>query len=595
MNVNLTAMKKNYFAFLLAVLGGFLPLGSVSAQIMPPELYVLQVYPTTPSATDSVFVSLTYTSNDGCPDYYLEIDSVESFMVSVAVRKIDNSKKVCTLAFTKFMTRINLGPLRQSTRIYVDGKLIQTINPYCALDKKGVVVKGTGACADKLFISEHTPYATLLPVLYSIDKVVVKKGDAVVPYKLMLGDEVRFGGSLGVRDTSTAKCLVAGEALCCEVISSLPGCVMNKTGVVVKGIDGCTGLWLVRDLSPVYSYPRMYLFKNDGLIKEGTKIMFGATEYTRDSTTSILCPIFGVVKCFFPAEPINLDTLAGAAYTADSLVKAGTAILLQKGLRKAMRACPLKNGKFEFPNIPNAEYTVYIIPDKKLNPDYLPTFYINKLAYKNADYYTLKDGRNEIAVNLRKFERRPGKGKIYGNVYFETANLKDSVLNYYGEKNYLYTTDNNTAINMPVILFNSTGTPIAWTMSDESGNYAFEDIALDSYRLVTETAETGAETSVVLSSENAIVGADMVLKSQDVIEALATPQAESFKMSPNPASDRLSIQSGSTEAVRIFNSLGQLNLEQQLNVGNNALNLQNLKPGVYFVKVGMHTQKLIRK
>lgn len=595
MNANLTAMKKCTFALLLALLGCFLPFGSVSAQVMPPELYVLQVFPTTPSATDSVYVSLTYTSNDGCPDYYLAVDSVESFMVSVAVRKIDNSKKICTLAFTKFVTRINLGPLRQSTRIYVDGKLIQTINPYCVLDKKGVVVKGTGTCTDKLFISEHTPYATLLPVFYSIDKVVVRKGDTVVPYKLRVGDEVRFGGTLGTRDTSMTRCLVAGEALCCEVISSLPDCVMNKTGVVVKGIDGCTGLWLVKDLSPVYSYPRMYLLKNDGTLKEGTKIIFGTTEYTKDSTMSILCPIFGLVKCFIPAEPLHPDTLAGTAYAGDSVVKAGTAILLRKGVRKAMRACPLKEGTFEFPNIPTDNYTVYVIPERKLHPDYLPTFYINKLAFKNADYYELKDGRNEIAVNLRKFERRPGKGKIYGNVYFETSNLKDSVLNYYGEKNYLYTTDNNTAINLPVILFNSLGTPIAWTMSDDKGNYVFEDIALDSYRLVTETAETGAETSVVLSPENAIVGADMMLKSQEVVEGLAETQAEGFRMYPNPASDRLNIESGTVEVARIFNSLGQLCLEQQLNIGNNALSVQNLRNGIYLVKIGSKTQKLIRK
>lgn len=588
-------MKKSYSSILLVVLGLFLLHGSASAQVMPPELYVLQVYPTTPSATDSVFVSLTYISNDGCEDFYLEVDSVEPFMISVAIRKFNNSDKICTMAITKFMTKINLGPIRQSTQIYVDGKLIKTINPFCWMDKKGVVVKGVGACADKLFICEHTPYATLVPVLYSIDKAVVRKGETVVPYQLRLGDEVRFGGIPGVRDTSMANCLVAGQALCCELVSSKPDCVMNKTGVVVKGIDGCTGLWMVKDLSPVYSYPRMYLIKNDGTLKEGTKIIFGTTEYTRDSTMSILCPIFGLVNCFIPTTPLSPDTLAGTAYMGDSILKAGTAILLQKGLRKAMRACPVKEGRFEFPNIPIADYTVYVIPERKVHPAYLPTFYINKLAYKNADYYTLKDGRNEIAVNLRKFEKRSGKGRIYGNVYFETANLKDSVLNYYGEKNYLYTTDNNMAINLPVILFNSQGTPIAWTMSDDKGNYVFEDVAMDSYRIVTETAETGAETSVVLSPENAVVGADMMLKTQEVIEALATTQAETFRMYPNPANDRLSIQCNTVDVVRIFNSLGQLSFEQPLSVGNNALNLQNLKPGIYLVKVGVNTQKLIRR
>jgi len=137
-------MKRSSLKNLLFVLFISIFQGSVFAQIMPPDLYVWQVYPLQPSTTDSVYVSLTYTSNDGCPDYYLVKDSVESFMVSIATRKIDNSTKICTQVFSKFVTKINLGPLGQSTRIYVDGALLQTINPNCSLDRKGVVVMGTG-------------------------------------------------------------------------------------------------------------------------------------------------------------------------------------------------------------------------------------------------------------------------------------------------------------------------------------------------------------------------------------------------------------------------------------------------------------------
>lgn len=588
-------MKSRLLRLLLFVLPFALLNSPVLGQMMPPDLYVLQVVPTNPTTSDSVYVSLTYTSNDGCPDYYLEIDSVESFMVSVATRKIDNSKKVCTLAFTKFNTRINLGLLAQSTRIYVDGALIKTVNPTCTLNRKGLVVKGSGNCSGKLFISEHTPYATLLPVLYTTDKVVMRNADGTNILDLRAGDEVAFGANLNRPDTTRSTCLTMGDAICCQVLSRLPDCLMNKTGVIVPGIDGCTGQWFVKDLSPVYSYPRLYLIKNDGTLKAGAKIIFGTTEVVKDSTMSILCPIFGVVKCYFYAAPLHPDTLAGTAFTGDSILKAGTAILFQKGYRKALRAIALKEGRFVFPNLPAADYTVYVIPDKMLNSNYLPTFYINKLAYKNADYFTLQDGLNEIAVNLRKFEKRPGKGKIYGNVYFETSNLKDSVLNYYGEKNYLYTTDNNLAVNLPVILFNAAGTPIAWTMSDNEGNYVFEDIALDTYRIVTETAETGAESTVALSTENAIVGADMVLKVQSEVDALDAPAASAFKMYPNPVSDKLYIQTASSDVARIYNSLGQMMLEQNLLAGKNQLDVQQLNKGLYIVKIGGHIQKMIRE
>jgi len=587
-------MKRIRLTYLLFVLTCTLFHGSVFAQIMPPDLYMLQVYPTQPSTTDSVFVSLTYTSNDGCPDYYLVKDTAGPTFIAVATRKIDNSTKICTQAFTKFVTKINLGLLSQATKIYVDGALIQTINPNCTLDRKGVVVMGTGACEGKLLISEHTPYASLLPYLYTMDKVIARNSDGTTSSRFKPGDEVKFGATLTTSATNNA-CHIVGDAVCCEIISPPPDCLMNKNGVIVPGIDGCTGNWFVKDLSPIYSYSRLYLINNDGSLKAGAKVIFGTTEYTKDSSMSVLCPVFGKVNCFIYSEPLTPDTLSGTAYTGDSLLKAGTAILFRSSLHKAVRAIKLENGRFMFPNLPATDYTVYVIPDRTLNTGYLPTFYINKLAYKNADYYSLKDGMNEIAVNLRKSEKRSGTGKIHGNVYFETSNLKDSILNYYGDKNYLYTTDNNIAINLPVILFNSEGVPIAWTMSDEYGNYAFENIALGSYTIVTESAESQAESSVSLLQENEVISANMMLKIQDLVDKLPSLQTEAFSMYPNPVSDKLYINTTKGDAVRIYNSLGQLMIENNLPAGTNELNVQNLNQGVYIVKMGSYTQKMIRK
>lgn len=591
----LIAMKHRYLKLLLLLLSYNLLSTSVFAQFMPPDLFDLQVFPSQPTTADSVYVSLTYTSNDGCPDYYLSKDSVESFMVLLSVRKINNSTRACTQAFTKFVTRMNLGVLGENTQIYVDGKLIQTVKPSCKFDRKGVVVVGTGDCAYRYFIKEHTITLSAMPMLYTLNRVVAKNADGSVFTGFRPGDEVRFGAILTTPDSTIRTCHIAGDAICCEITSSYGDCKLNKKGIVVAGIDGCTGQWFVKDLSPVFSYPRLYQFENYEKLKAGTNLTFGVWDIPRDSSSSILCPTFGKVRCYIHAAPILPDTLAGMAYTGDSVVKAGTAILFQKGYRKAMRSSMLKNGRFEFTNIPPADYTVYVIPDRALRSDYLPTFYVNKLAYKNADYYKLLDGMNEVAVNLRKYEKRTGKGRIYGNVYFETANLKDSILNYYGEKDYLYTADSKTAINVPVILFNLQGTAIDWTMSDESGNYVFENVALDSYRIVTETGESQAESNVILSQDNSVVGADMMLKAETIIDALPTVTKEAINMYPNPVSDILHLEAAKVDLLRIYNSLGQLILERELSIGTNVLNVHHLKQGIYLAKLGTLTQKLIRK
>lgn len=588
-------MKRRLLKHLLLLLSCSLLSSSVFAQIVGPDPFYFQVYPTQPSSDDSVYVSLTYLSSDGCPDYVLAIDSIEPFMVSVVARKLDNKDRVCTMMVTKFVAKINLGKLGQTTHIYGNQQLIQTVKPRCTFDRKGVVVVGTGDCANTYFIKEHTVTLSAIPALYTINRAVTKNADGSAFTGFRPGDEVRFSAMLTTPDSTIRTCHIVGDAICCEITSTNGDCVLNKKGMVVPGIDGCTGQWFIKDMSPVYSYTRLYQFDNLEKLKAGTLLTFGVWDLPRDSSMSILCPTFGKVRCYIHAAPILPDTLAGTAYTGDSVVKAGTAILFQKGYRKAMRSSMLKNGRFEFTNIPAAEYTVYVIPDRSLRGDYLPTFYVNKLAYKNADYYKLLDGMNEVAVNLRKYEKRPGKGKIYGNVYFETANLKDSILNYYGEKDYLYTSDGKTAINVPVILFNLQGTPIDWTMSDESGNYVFENVALDSYRIVTETGESQAESNVILSQDNSVVGADMMLKAENIIEALPTVTKETINMYPNPVSDILHLEAAKVDVLRIYNSLGQLILERELSIGTNELNIQHLKQGIYLAKMGTLTQKLIRK
>lgn len=565
------------------------------AQTTPPDVFVFQVYPAQPTTADSVYVSLTYTSNDGCPDYYLAIDSVEPFMVSVVARKIDNSKAICTQMFSKFVTRINLGLLGQSTNIFANYKLLQTVVPTCTPDRKGVVVAGTGACAGRLFLKEQTVTASAVQALYSLDRAQARNADGTPFTGFSIGDEVKFGAIITPSTTLAYNpCPVLGFATCCVITYHEPDCWLNRMGLVVKGVDGCTGEWFLQDLSPVYSYKRLYRVKNDGDLVAGAKTMFGAVDFPSDSVRSILCPVYGTVRCYIHFAPVLPDTLAGTAYTGDSVVKAGMAILLQKGFRRALKAMPLKEGKFEFTNLELKDYTVYVIPDRKLNPDYLPTFYISKLAYKNADYFTMQDGRNEIAVNLRKFEKRVGKGKIFGNVFFETSNLKDSILNYYGSKTDLYTTENNTAVNLPVILFNSAGTPIAWTLSDENGNYEFDNIALDTYRIVTETAETSAESSVALTQDNSVVGANMMLKVQSLIDSVPIEQTPNFSMYLNTVSSQLNIESDVQTTVRIYDSLGRLMLQQPLALGKNVVDVQHLGKGLYVVRAGLHAQKLMR-
>ena len=778
-------MKKILLKTMLLFIISMLSFLSAWSQIMPPEQYFAEVYPTNPSATDSVYVAYVYVSNDGCPDYSLAKDSVVENRIYVSKKRLPDLGMMCTQVISKFRTILNLGTVSENTEIYFDGRLIKTIYAGCTMDRMGVVTetnntssivkdnttgdvfeirdiflaKGTTvkfkgikiqcittpcynivecyriietppvgciinkkgvvvSCNGQLLIQEYSPISSARQ-LYSIkivenntipgvnpdsayldnsfridlkegDEVIFggyyvkndsittnscriigvatcyelinvtppvgcimnKKGIAVIcngqlliqeyspissarqlysikigennitpgvnadgstsnyptMYGLKEGDEVIFGGYYVKNDSiTTNSCRIVGIATCYELINVIPpvGCIINKEGVVVPGIDGCTGQLFIKETSPQYSYPRLYKIENNDAIyanglafpslKAGDMVRFGGYELTKDSTMSILCPIAGVATCYELITVKETFSLAGKAMAGNELMKSGSAVLFNKNFRKALISYPITDGSFVFAGLPQAEYTVYVIPEINMYKNYLPTFYINKIFFKTADYITLNDNIEYLTVELKNYKMPVGTGKIYGNIFFETIALKDTVMAENGIRKMNAEVATNIAVNIPVLLLNSANEAVAWTMTDAYGNYAFENIALDNYKVVSETAAAIAEYPVSLNSANTTVNADLMLKSE--LESTDIPDHENnlLALYPNPIVDNLTVELINGTEINIFNAMGQSLMQKQLNAGINVLNLSTLNKGFFFAKIGGKTIKLIKE
>lgn len=66
-----------------------------------------------------------------------------------------------------------------------------------------------------------------------------------------------------------------------------------------------------------------------------------------------------------------------------------------------------------------------------------------------------------------------------------------------------------------------------------------------------------------------------------------------FSILPNPASQYIMIKSTTTRDIEIFNTVGQMVLIEKSVQDGNTINIANLSKGLYFVKSGDATQKLI--
>ncbi|MEA4937891.1 MAG: T9SS type A sorting domain-containing protein [Paludibacter sp.] len=515
--------------------------------------------------------------------------------------------------------------------------------PVCVMNKKGIVVEGKNNCAGQLFIQEFSPISSA-PQLFLIqsydytqpveDSTVTITVDSIMPLvtnnihsdstitvipgsrQLVPGDKVIFGGYYIINGTNDPNmfCKYVGIATCYELIEPAPQpeCIMDKEGIVIAGKGNCANRLFVQELIPYDAVPRLYAIVDKGMISNketytselniGDKVTFSSIDIAKDSVATspemynYFCPVAGVVNCYEVIEKAENFSLAGLA-TADTIViQSGSVILFRKDFRKALNSVLLNsNGTFEFTGLPYGEYTVLVIPDINLYKKYLPTFYINKLRFKRADFVTLNEDIKDMTVQLRPYKRPYGNGKIYGNIFFESTQLKDTIIAENRTGRMSIQADGKIADNLSVILYNSNDEPIDWTVTDIYGNYVFENIAFDSYRVVSETAGAEAETNITLSNENAIINADLMLKSTEFNTDVNEIRTSGITVYPNPVTDHLTITLTEAQKVHIYNAMGQEVMHKQLQEGSNTLNTNMMEKGIYFIKAGSEKLKIVKK
>lgn len=462
------------------------------------------VHPVNPTPYDSIHVVYGYLSSDGCPDYYLKLDSVVGNKMYVNKHAIENPPGFCVQVLREFVTRINLGLLSAGTEIYFGEKLLSTIQYECKL---------------------------------------------------------------------------------------------NRIGEVVEGIDGCTGQLFVREFSPDKPGVQLFSLKDIDVVstglKPGDKVRFGAYLIRNQQDVVLLCPVAGPVACVELMGSVNTYILQGNALAGTEELFAGRALLFRKGERRAWALSTIYNGKYAFANVPEGSYTVYVIPDRSIYRSYIPTFYEDKVRFADADYIMLNQDTSSITVLLQTVQTRTGKGRVHGNLYYESDDIRDNMLS---EKSNVNEISNNLQANdIPVILLNSKHQTVAWTLSDINGNYEFNNLELDTYKVVSETPSALAETVVSLNQENTDVSADMILRSPEAATSVEMIKQNIRGVYPNPVLDKLFIDANEQGDLIMLNSMGQQIKKLRILSGLNQVDVSDLSAGVIFVKTPNGVLKIVKK
>ena len=128
-----------------------------------------------------------------------------------------------------------------------------------------------------------------------------------------------------------------------------------------------------------------------------------------------------------------------------------------------------------------------------------------------------------------------------------------------------------------------------------AGFYVFENIALDTYKVVSETAAAIGESNVVLSDNNSAANADLLLKNQQTDTGIENIENGVINTYPNPVIDYLNIEVKDASTIKIYNVIGKMLFNENLNSGLNTLDLSTIREGVYIAKIGKTTQRIVKK
>lgn len=248
-----------------------------------------------------------------------------------------------------------------------------------------------------------------------------------------------------------------------------------------------------------------------------------------------------------------------------------------------------------------SDYANHFAPQENVLRTWHNQFPPNNIDKKrNNDISTYQKNRNPF-VDYPQFIDRITK--IIGNSspsIYPTIYMLDSIGAF-----TLNDTIDSLILNIPIINNGNKRVLISNAIStSELVNVKFDTIGIDISEstyipVVIYTKDTSGffDVNIQFNTDFSLVQSNFNLKF--MVNKVAVGQTynklSEFNVYPNPFTNKLYIQSNINSDYQIFNSLSQVVLSGDLNVGVNNIEIDNLIKGLYYIKVSNTTQKIIKQ
>ncbi|MEA3504390.1 MAG: right-handed parallel beta-helix repeat-containing protein [Bacteroidota bacterium] len=230
---------------------------------------------------------------------------------------------------------------------------------------------------------------------------------------------------------------------------------------------------------------------------------------------------------------------------------------------------------FEIDNVIKGDYYLYVIPWMGLR-HYFPTYYVNKIHWKDAYLLNVSDDIYDIDIDLvkKKYFLPIGQGEINGTVLTE---------------------DDDVISRSPVFLCDTSGILLDWTTSDSYGEFFFKDLPYGFYKIMYEKAgfDIAYSSVIELSHENSIAGGvGIIQRKKEIVFNNDVVNREKLKIFPTLCSGILNISSDNLKENFYISMLdiggNEVFRSRVFSCDNHKIrqiNIRHLSNGIYFVKV----------
>lgn len=248
-------------------------------------------------------------------------------------------------------------------------------------------------------------------------------------------------------------------------------------------------------------------------------------------------------------------------------------------------------GAFSIENLIPGQYVILArTKNRMISPGFYLEDDIATLSWQDATRVTVEEtgASGSYEVVLPMMEKNDGKGRIRGKI------ARD-------KKGVVLGDDNKTSegiLGATVYLVNSNNNVVKSLDSDELGNFEIDRLAAGTYTLLLDKIGFNANRSEIVVNEDEIIDADFEM-TPVIVSSVNDELAVNFDIYPNPTSSLVNVSLEEINIpiiITVYNITGNefMRIERAASNQFETLNLENLSPGTYFIKVESGTKASVK-